>query len=49
MANEKDYIGENAMNDDTANSEQYSSEVNGVIDTEEGSPTLGHVIVPPMA
>lgn len=49
MANEKDYIGENAMNDDTANSEQYSSEVNGVIDTEEGSPTLGHVKVPPMA
>ena len=48
MPNEKDYIGENAMNDFTANTEQYSSEVNGVIDTEEGSPTQGHVKVPPV-
>ena len=48
MGNEKDYIGENAMNDYTANTEQYSSEVNGVIDTEEGSPTQGHVKVPPV-
>lgn len=46
--NEKDYIGENAMNDFTANTEQYSSEVNGVIDTEEGSPTQGHVKIPPV-
>ena len=48
MPNEKDYIGENAMNDFTANTEQYSSEVNGVIDTEVGSPTNGHVKVPPV-
>jgi len=48
MPNEKDYIGENAMNDFTANTEQYSSEVNGVIDTEEGSPSKGHVKVPPI-
>lgn len=48
MPNEKDYIGENAMNDFTANTEQYSSEVNGVIDTEEGSPSQGHVKVPPV-
>lgn len=48
LQNEKDYIGENAMNDFTANTEQYSSEVNGVIDTEVGSPTEGHVKVPPV-
>ena len=39
----KDYIGVNAMNDYTANKEQYASEVNGVIDKE-----TGHFKIPPV-
>lgn len=46
MASDNDYIGINAMNDNTANTEQYSSEVNGVIDAAEGSPTKGHIKIP---
>lgn len=38
-----DYIGSYAMNDYTANSEQYASEVNGVIDSE-----TGHMKIPPI-
>lgn len=38
-----DYIGSYAMNDYTANTEQYASEVNGVIDKE-----TGHMVVPPI-
>lgn len=46
LKTDNDYIGVGAMNDDTANTEQYSSEVNGVIDTEKGSETKGHVKIP---
>lgn len=38
-----DYIGTYAMNDYTANTEQYASEVNGVIDSE-----TGHMKIPPI-
>lgn len=38
-----DYIGTYAMNDYTANTEQYASEVNGVIDKE-----TGHMKIPPI-
>lgn len=43
MANEEDYLIKGAMNDDTANTEQYASEVNGVID-----PETNHMKLPPV-
>ena len=43
MKNEEDYLIKGAMNDDTANTEQYASEVNGVIDPEDG-----HMKLPPV-
>ena len=43
MKNEEDYLIKGAMNDDTANTEQYASEVNGVIDPENG-----HMKLPPV-
>lgn len=46
LPSDNDYIGVNAMNDYTANKEQYSSEVNGVVDTVKDSPTKGHVKIP---
>ena len=36
----EDYIGTYAMNDDTANTEQYATQVNGVIDKETGNMKL---------
>lgn len=39
----EDYIGSYAMNDDTANTEQYATQVNGVIDKE-----TGNMVLPPI-